>query len=206
MKISGSNISIMILVGLLLLVGIVTADSEYCTAPPSGTITDIEHSGTWWNITITTVDCYICVDNGAGYGDVECTPCAVPVVSFTSNVTCGVVPFSVQFNDTSTYSLITDYYWDFSGGNTSTDANPVMNYTLAGYYGVDHSITNATLTAWKNETNYINAKFPGDSCTPVSGGGGGGGSLYTGDMSSMALIFGIVGGGIIGLFLMSSRR
>jgi PKD repeat protein len=204
MKITGNHILLAGIVLLLLLGSIVSADSEYCTPPPSGIITDIVHNGTWWNITITMPSCFVCVDNGAGYGDVECTPCILPVVSFTSNVTCGIIPFSVQFNDTSTYLLITSYYWDFSGGNTSTDTNPVMNYTSAGYYGIDHSITNATITAWHNTTTYINAKPLGDSCTPLTSGGGGGSS--TGGQSEvMPLVYGLVGGAVIALLFIARR-
>lgn len=63
-------------------------------------------------------------------------PLAEPLsVNFTANRTCGVAPFSVQFNDTST-GQPTGWSWSFGDGATSTGQNPVHTYTAAGNYTV----------------------------------------------------------------------
>lgn len=65
-----------------------------------------------------------------------------PIVSFTQNVTSGVAPFAVQFNDTST-SGVSSWLWNFGDGWTSTAQNPVHVYTTGGNYTVSFTATNA---------------------------------------------------------------
>ena len=48
---------------------------------------------------------------------------ASPVANFTSNVTNGTAPLSVQFNDTSTGN-VNSWNWEFGDGNISTLENP----------------------------------------------------------------------------------
>ncbi|MCK9593588.1 MAG: PKD domain-containing protein [Methanoregula sp.] len=95
-------------------------------------------------------------------------PPALPVTSFTSNVTCGNVPFDVQFNDTSTGTGITDYYWEFGDGNTSTDKDPVNTYSGVATFGVNHSVTNGAGTVWSNITSYMRSLAEGENCTPAA--------------------------------------
>ena len=59
----------------------------------------------------------------------------VPVSSFTATPTSGPAPLSVQFNDASSNSP-TIWYWQFGDGTTSTQQNPVHNYTISGVYTV----------------------------------------------------------------------
>ncbi len=54
---------------------------------------------------------------------------AAPVASFTTNVTYGIAPLSVQFNDTSTGRILS-WSWNFGNGVTSTLQNPTYTYTL----------------------------------------------------------------------------
>jgi len=171
MKISGSNISIVILLGLLLLVSIVAAeDSEYCAPLPTNITTIVDHNGDWYNITIRSVSiCYTCIESGGGYGDVDCAPCSGVVASFTSNVTCGNIPFGVQYTDTSTGTNITDWFWDFGDGKNSTVKNPITNYTTVGFYTVNHSATNSMGTDWYNATGYMAARAVGDTCAAPGG-------------------------------------
>ena len=105
---------------LLALMMPVVSAVEYCTPPGEFTVT-LDQSGSWYNFTIYSDNCYVCIDNGAGYGDVDCTPCDTnpPTASFTSNVTCGIVPFPVQFTDTTTGLNITSWFWDFADGNST---------------------------------------------------------------------------------------
>ena len=57
------------------------------------------------------------------------THCADSDITFTD--------FSVSTN-----GLITDWFWNFGDGNTSTDQNTVHNYTMGGLYPVMLSTTN----------------------------------------------------------------
>jgi PKD repeat protein len=147
------------------LIGIATADSSYCTPTPNNLdTTNITISGSWVNITIySDPECWVWYD--AGYGDVVGYPCAslAPVASFTSNVTCGIIPFPVQFVDTTIGLNITDWYWDFADGN-STLENPIHWYNSTGVYGVDHSANSSYGTGWSNLTGYITARAIGDTC------------------------------------------
>ena len=161
---SDKRVLITIIFGCFLLITITTASSDYCIPTPNNLdTTNITHDGNWWNITIySDPECWVWMD--AGYGDIVGYPCPTHTTSFVSNVTCGVVPFSVQFTDTSIGTNLTSWYWDFADGNT-TAQNPVWNYTVAGLYGVDHSSTeNATDTTWYNASNYITARAAGDTC------------------------------------------
>ena len=96
---------------------------------------------------------------------INVTDCTVPATaSFTSNVTCGIIPFAVNFTDTSTGGNITNWSWMFGDGNTSYAVNPENLYITAGLYTVNHSVTNSIGTSWSNITNYMTARFPGDTC------------------------------------------
>jgi PKD repeat protein len=198
MKITGKHISLAIIAVCLLLVGMVSAD-DYCTAPPSGIITDIEHNGDWYNITITFPACFDCADNGGGYGDVECVPCSL--ASFRANKTCVIAPGTIQFNDTSTDPGITDYYWMFGDGNTSIDKNPTNLYSFTGAFSINHSTTNSVRVTWENKSNYIVARAPGDKCGSTTASGGSG----DGDDDNSLLMVGIFGSVIAALVLIGAR-
>jgi hypothetical protein len=182
---------IFIVLSLLLMCSLVSADDEYCAPPPTDIFVVLDHTGDWWNFTLTSDACYTCMDNGGGYGDLDCVPCTKGA-SFTANKTCGIVPFAVRFNDTSTGGAISDYYWDFVG-NISLDQNPVMNYTVPGVYGVDHSSTIDGDVYWSNETGYITARAIGDTCDSTSGYVVGSGGVSR-DSDSVWLVFGGIGG------------
>lgn len=94
----------------------------------------LDQNGVWYNFTITSSDCYVCVPNGAGYGDLECTPCAV-VANFVANVTESIAPATIQFNDTSTGDP-TGWNWSFGDGNYSNLQNPTHEYVANGVYNV----------------------------------------------------------------------
>ena len=105
-------------------------------------------------------------------GYVNVTDCTIPpTAAFSSNVTCGIINFTVQFTDTSAGGAITDWYWDFGDGVTSIEEDPVVNYSVVGFYGVDHSVTSYLGTSWSNVSGYLAARAVGDTCTaPVTGG------------------------------------
>jgi parallel beta-helix repeat (two copies) len=74
----------------------------------------------------------------------------LPVANFSTNVTSGHPPLSIQFTDLSENE--TKSSWDFeSDGNIdSTDKNPVHTYTTSGTYTVNLTAGNENGTASKN--------------------------------------------------------
>ena len=129
-------------------------------------------------------------------------PIGVPVADFTSNVTCGNVPFYVQFNDTSTGANITFWSWDSGDGNTSSLEDFMNEYTAPGLYTVKHSVDDGMgNVSWDNRTGHIRAVPDWITCAAASGTGGGGSSGSEG----VAILFGVVGG-ILGAIAILRRR
>ena len=64
----------------------------------------------------------------------------IPIANFTTNTTNGTAPLNVQFNDQSTGN-ITEYYWTFGEGNTSTTQNHIYTYNTPGTYTVTETVT-----------------------------------------------------------------
>jgi trimeric autotransporter adhesin len=81
-----------------------------------------------------------------------------PVANFSANVTSGVVPLSVQFNDSSENT--TGWYWDFGDGANSNEQNPVHMFSAAGNYTVNLTASNT------NGTDSINATIAVQKATP----------------------------------------
>jgi PKD repeat protein len=84
----------------------------------------------------------------------KCPP--APIASFISNVTCGIVPFRVQFNDT-TYSStnLTGWNWSLGDGNYSAVQNPVFEYNMSGMFTVNINATNAWGSNISQIPNYM---------------------------------------------------
>jgi len=83
---------------------------------------------------------------------------SAPVANFTSNVTSGSTPFTVQFTDTST-GTPTNWFWDFGDGTNSTDQNPTHTYTTTGTstgtFTVNLTATNAAGSNTTSRADYI---------------------------------------------------
>ncbi|WP_229393640.1 PKD domain-containing protein [Methanosarcina sp. DH1] len=79
-----------------------------------------------------------------------------PVANFTTNVTSGEAPLTVQFNDTSSGSP-TSWAWDFENDGTidSTEQNPIYTYTEAGNYTVNLTIKNSVGSNSTVKMDYI---------------------------------------------------
>ncbi|ACL17090.1 PKD domain-containing protein [Methanosphaerula palustris] len=92
------------------------------------------------------------------------TASEAPIANFSANITNGTAPLAVQFNDTSLGVNLTAWSWAFGDGNTSTVQNPIYNYTAAGSYTVNLTVTNATGSDNEVKTNYINVSA---SVTPT---------------------------------------
>ena len=65
-----------------------------------------------------------------------------PVASFTTNITSGWEPLTVQFTDTSA-NTPTSWNWSFGDGITSTLQNPTHTYPNMGSYPVNLTVTNS---------------------------------------------------------------
>jgi len=63
-----------------------------------------------------------------------------PESNFTSNVTEGYAPLSVQFTDLS--KAATGWNWDFGDGDSSTDQNPMHIFSTAGNYTINLTVSN----------------------------------------------------------------
>jgi PKD repeat protein len=103
-------------------------------------------------------------------GFINSTDCTPPITSpidasFTSNVTCGNIPFTVQFNDTSTGSPTT-WNWSFGTGNYSGLQNPVFEYNTSGLFTINFSANNGN-TDWMNRSGYIRAVPNWANCPPT---------------------------------------
>ena len=88
----------------------------------------------------------------AGYWNLPpvCMPNLPPVADFSMNVTSGRVPLSVQFTDSSQNAA--GVSWDFGDGSNSNEKNPLHNYSAAGNYIVNLTVSNANGTDSKSYT------------------------------------------------------
>ncbi|MDQ1255496.1 MAG: hypothetical protein QG656_87, partial [Candidatus Hydrogenedentes bacterium] len=66
-----------------------------------------------------------------------------PLARFSTDMSSGVYPLTVQFTDHSVTGAasITDWLWDFGDGETSTERNPVHTYLDRGRYTVTLTVT-----------------------------------------------------------------
>lgn len=112
--------------------------------------------------TYTTAGTYtvtLTATNSAGSNTVSQTGyiivnAAIPVSSFTANVTYGIKPLTVQFTDTST-NVPTGWYWTFGDGGTSTSQNPVYTFTAVGTYAVSLGASNSAGSNTTTSPGYI---------------------------------------------------
>ena len=68
----------------------------------------------------------------------------LPVANFSTSVTSGYTPLSVQFNDSSLNA--TAWNWDFGDGANSTQQNPTHVYSVKGNYTVNLTVSNVNGT------------------------------------------------------------
>ncbi|MCX6692990.1 MAG: PKD domain-containing protein, partial [Methanomicrobiales archaeon] len=78
----------------------------------------------------------------------------VPIANFTSNVTSGKAPLSVQFTDISQNNP-TGWSWEFGDGGTSLAEDPVYSYTTKGTYTVKLTVTNSAGSNSTTKYQYI---------------------------------------------------
>jgi gliding motility-associated-like protein len=70
---------------------------------------------------------------------------SAPAAEFTSNITTGCLPVTVQFTDlSSSGNGIASWLWDFGDGTTSTQQNPQKTYNKLGFYPVTLTVVSNT--------------------------------------------------------------
>ncbi len=103
----------------------------------------------------------------------ESNASGAPIANFSSNVTSGCPPLSVNFIDQSTGSP-TSWNWTFEGGtpSTSTQQNPSVTFNNVGSYNVSLTVTNANGSDESTLTNYINVSgnAPNPAFTSLTNG------------------------------------
>jgi len=84
-----------------------------------------------------------------------------PVANFTSNVTIGTEPLTIEFTDISTGSP-TNWQWDFNNDGIvdSTEQTPVYTYSTVGNYTVNLTVSNSNGNDSEVKTDYIVVSEP----------------------------------------------
>ena len=107
----------------------------------------------------------------------------LPVANFSSNVTSGYAPLSVQFTDLSQNA--TGINWSFGDGNTSNEQNPTHNYPAAGNYTVNLAVNNENGTDSKTAAiTVLEESSSSDGSSDGSGDSSGGSSSGSSHSSS----------------------
>ena len=132
--------------------------------------TSTSENPSWTYASAGTYTVYLTAGNSAGqsasYKVITVSAATTtPVAGFTANVTSGVLPLAVQFNDTST-NTPTSWSWVFGDGYTSTTENPVHTYSSAGTYTVYLTTTNSAGSNVTCVSDYITVTA---NATPVAG-------------------------------------
>ena len=126
--------------------------------------------------------------NPSAFGQFITPEPVLPVAIFSSNVSSGYAPLSVQFNDSSANA--TEVSWDFdnNGVADSTERNPVYQYVSAGYYTVNLTASNGYGTNSTFETITVLEQSPAytidKTVTDVAGKGPSGTVTKAGDVIS----------------------
>ena len=94
---------------------------------------------------------------------------SAPEANFTADVTSGIAPLTVQFNDEST-GVILDYAWDFNNDGIvdSTLQNPSFTYETPGTYNVSLTVSNTGGSSSETKANYVVSVLPGSPVADFS--------------------------------------
>ncbi len=149
----------------------ITHVGPFCSANPAVTLAAVDPGGTWSGTGITNTTTGVFDPSVAGAGNHVITytisglcgsvdtdtiqVIASPVISFTSNVTQGCEPTTINFTSTNNQPGGT-CSWTFGDGNTSTNCNPSNTYVYAGNYTVTFTYSNTIgCTSTITQPNYI---------------------------------------------------
>jgi YVTN family beta-propeller protein len=102
-----------------------------------------------------------------GPEEIEEPALVLPAANFSSDVTEGYAPLTVQFTDLSENA--TSVSWDFGDGKISTERNPVHKFTTQGTYTVNLTAINGNGTDSKSTIINVTKKptFPGRTNPPT---------------------------------------
>jgi len=128
---------------------------------------------------------------------VTATAAAAPVAAFSADVTSGIAPLAVAFQDAST-GPITDWLWEFGDGAASSEPSPAHVYATAGSYDVSLTVTGPGGSDQRVEPGFVVVTAPGapiaifdasttDGVLPLTVSFG---DLSTGDIDSWSWDFG----------------
>ena len=115
------------------------------------------------------------VDKQTDTGTDNTSATVKPVADFSTSVTSGSVPLSVQFTDKSTGSPST-WSWDFNGDGTSESTvqnPPAYKYTTAGTYTANLTVSNTNGSSSKAATITVLKTTNGSDNGSLDGSGGG---------------------------------
>ncbi len=93
-----------------------------------------------------------------------------PAAAFTSSVTSGKAPLTVQFTDQSASTGTTSYAWDINNDGVTdyTTKSPSHTYTAAGTYTVKLTVTNASGRNSVVKSNYIQVTSTTTTALPTA--------------------------------------
>ena len=102
-------------------------------------------------------------DQGSSTVTQELTVEGPPVADFVADVSSGVAPLTVIFDDMSTGTpFITEWKWEFGDGGVSFDANTAHVFEKGGQFTVKLTVTNARGTSVKTKNvTVVGTKFVG---------------------------------------------
>jgi PKD repeat protein len=84
-----------------------------------------------------------------------------PVANFSANVTSGIIPFTVKFNDLSD-NVPSSWNWSFGDGTFSVAQNPVHTYLVPGIFSVSLDLSNPGGSNTTIRSGYISVFPKGD--------------------------------------------
>jgi PGF-pre-PGF domain-containing protein len=103
-----------------------------------------------YNVRLTVKDAF---GNGIYSGSKLIDVYDVPIADFSSNISGGHPPLTVQFTDNSTGNP-TSWSWAFGDGSASNEINPVHTYYYPGNYKVTLLVSNRQGTSFNSWCNY----------------------------------------------------
>lgn len=98
-----------------------------------------------------------------------------PDAVFEADINTGIEILEVQFTDLSTPGInpISEWYWEFGDGTTSSEQNPIHTYTEPGYYSVYMTASDGDLYDFDFKTDYIEVNYAAPTAdfegTPITG-------------------------------------
>ena len=93
-------------------------------------------------------------------------PNTPPVADFTANPSSGNATLTVQFTDMSSSNTLS-WSWQFGDGATSTQQNPVHDYTTAGNYTATLTVCNNCGCNLKSVPITVISVCPTGNCVPI---------------------------------------